>query len=169
MPVKLGRELGLSSVDPYLHKLAGYVPACRKAPLRLEVSVVLANSVVGRNLRLISPPTRAVSAGAIVELVCTTETACPDRVVHDVSYLCFAKALDSGVLVVGDLIGSTHLRGMVIGFNDDHAPNHTNVVIAAARALPGRELDLEPEELIIVGARDFDGAHHPAIPPRNGK
>ncbi|RJQ07116.1 MAG: hypothetical protein C4551_07235 [Bacillota bacterium] len=144
------------SGEPYSNTLVGYVPECRKAELRFTVSAVLANSVKGRNLKLVEPPTRAVPAGAVVEMVCTTESVRPGQLVRDVAYLCFAEATESGVLVTGDRIRAGELRGVVLGFNEAHAPNHINVVIGATQAASGRSLGFEPGDLIVVEARDYD-------------
>lgn len=150
-----------SSTEPYSDTLAGYVPECRKAELSFKVSAVLANSVKGRNLQLVRPPTRVVAAGTVVEMVCTAELARPGQLVNDVAYLCFAETIRSGVLVVGDRLRARGLRGVVLGFNEDHAPNHINVIVGAEQAASGRSLGLEPGDLIIVGARDYDGTDGP--------
>lgn len=142
--------------EPYGNTLVGYVPECRKAELRFTVSAVLANSVRERNLHLIQPPTRAVVTGAVLEMVCTTEDARPGEVVHDVAYLCFAETVTSGVLVVGDRLRAGEFRGVVLGFNEAHAPNHINVIIGSGQAASGKALGFEPGDPIVVSARDYD-------------
>ncbi len=147
--------IGLSD-EPYRDALKDYIPDCKKAQLRLVVSAVLSNSVQGRDLTLVRPPTRAVAAGSVIEMVCTVECARPGDVVRNVAYLCFAEAPRSGVLVVGDRVKTTRFSGVILGFNEAHAPNHINVVVGSERLVSGRSLGLAPGDRIVIAARDYE-------------
>jgi hypothetical protein len=141
--------------DPYGQLLAGYVPDCQKAEIRLTVRVVLSNQVEGRNLRLIDPSTRAIVRGGIVEFIGTRDDSRPGQVVADVAYLCFAEAEQSSVLVAGDRVDFGAFKGRVVGFNEDHSPNHLNVVVRTDILEPGRKRGLTPGQGLVVCDRAY--------------
>jgi hypothetical protein len=141
--------------DPYRTALAGHVPDCQKARIRLVVRAVLSNRIMGRDLKLMDVATRAIERGSIAEFIACERPSRPGDTVNDVAYLCFAEAKESGVLFVGDDIDFGVVTGTLAGFNDVHSPNHLNVVIHVGELATGRTRGLRPGTPVTVAARTF--------------
>lgn len=88
--------------------------------------------------------TRCLLTGEIHEFILCEKGLNPDEPIDRVSYLGFGEILTGGVAEVGDefYVDDT-LLGALIGFDETHAPNHYNILIASDRLLPGSTLGLQ--------------------------
>lgn len=143
------------SCDPFKSVLADYVPDYKKPKMIFKVIAVLSNEVTNRNLKLIRNPSRAFVKSTVVEFLITSMENKEEEIIQDISYLCFAEILESGLLVKGDKMIVKEQSGYIIGFNEDHAPNHINVLISLDAPMPGRRLGLEPGDPIFVEERTY--------------
>jgi len=138
--------------DPYKSGMFKANPYARKRPCEGKLAVVLDGKIEGRKLQLIVPPSRAVLAGEIHELIVTDEAeAAPGKEVNRIAYWGFFEVTQSTVIVAGDTvwIGDRKL-GTLAGFDETHMPNHLNIVVKAAERSTGVELNLQLEEKVII-------------------
>ncbi|MEU1024674.1 hypothetical protein ABZ366_21775, partial [Streptomyces sp. NPDC005904] len=134
------------------HRLTTSVPDLPDArhwprtPMTGRWVAVMEHRRLTRGMRLERWRTRAVSAGAVHELMTTPAPPPPgsDRV-DDVAYLGFAE-FTAGLLAVGDAVREADgtLLGHVLGFDDTHLPNHMNVILLAEDRRTGRRRGLVP-------------------------
>ena len=132
-------------IDPYVANRVQENFYVRKTPIGGRLVVVLKGHVPDRGLELIPQRSRAALTGEVHELIITAEPdAAPGGIVNRIAYLGFFEVKTGGVLLVGDelRIGG-HLIGHLAGYDYAHMPNHMNIVISAAAALSGDELNLE--------------------------
>jgi hypothetical protein len=88
--------------------------------------------------------TRCLLAGEIHEFVLCEEGLNPDAPIDRVSYLGFGEILTGGVAEIGDGFFVDGKRiGTLIGFDETHAPNHYNILIASSTLRPGSALGLQ--------------------------
>jgi len=138
--------------DPYKSGMFKVNPYAKKRPCEGKLAVVLDGKMEGRKLQLIVPPSRAVLAGEIHELIVTDELeAAPGQEVNRIAYWGFFEVVMPTVMVSGDTvwIGNRKL-GKIAGFDETHMPNHLNIVIKAAERQTGVELDLQLEDKVII-------------------
>lgn len=98
--------------------------------------------------------TRAIRRGDIHELMTTPHPSAGGRV-DLVYYLGFAE-FGAGIIAVGDGIWTEggELLGVIIGFDETHAPNHLNIVLESNSCLPGQQRGLMPSERLFVRKQD---------------
>lgn len=138
--------------DPYKSGMFKKDPYVKKRICEGKLVVILDGLMEGRKLQLIVPPSRAVLAGEVHELIVTDEReAAPGKEVNSIGYWGFFEVLKSTVMVSGDTvwIGGRKL-GVVAGFDETHMPNHLNTVIRADKRQTGLELNLQLEDEIII-------------------
>ncbi|MFI0980757.1 Gfo/Idh/MocA family protein [Streptomyces sp. NPDC021093] len=115
-----------------------------KGPFAGRMVKLMYHSRDDRGMHLSPWGSRCVSAGAVHELVTTFES--PRRTgekVDRVGFLGFAAFDEPGVIERGDAFCvDGRVVGTVVGFDECHAPNHYNVLIAAGRQLTATELGL---------------------------
>jgi len=88
--------------------------------------------------------TRYFLAGEIHEFILFRPDVDRDVEMSLVSYLGFAKIVDGGVVAVGDELQlAGRMIGTVHGFEETHAPNHYNILIASEELPTGAEIGLE--------------------------
>lgn len=115
-----------------------------KAAAEARFVKLLFHSRDERGMRVSPWGSRCVERGQIHELVTTTDR--PERTgdrVDAVGFLGFAEFADAAVVERGDEVhlGADRL-GTVLGFDECHAPNHYNILIATDRPLTAADLDL---------------------------
>jgi hypothetical protein len=98
----------------------------------------------GRGMSLAPWSTRAIRTGEIHEFVATPSDPLDGGRVDDVIYLGFAE-LEAGIIAVGDHVFATGREiGHVLGFDETHAPNHLNIIVASTNERTGLQLGLGP-------------------------
>lgn len=103
-----------------------------------------------RGMVLISERSRCVRRGEIHELVVTDAQPGPGHVVDRVGFVGFVEITVAGVLDAGDefVIGGQPV-GVLLGFDDCHAPNHLNILVRGADRLTASELELAVGDPIV--------------------
>ena len=135
----------MNNVDPYKAGMFKKDPYFKKKECEGELCVVLNGAYENRGLKLMVPPSRAVLAGEIHELIVTDEEgAAPGAEVNKIAYWGFFEVTKATVVAVNDeiTIGGKCV-GKIAGFDETHMPNHLNVVIKSEKRVPGAELGLE--------------------------
>ena len=138
--------------DPYKSGMFKSNPYAQKRTCEGKLAVVLDGKMEGRKLQLIVPPSRAVLAGEIHELIVTDETdAAPGAEVNSIAYWGFFEVVKSTVIVSGDTVWIAGKKlGVIAGFDETHMPNHLNIVIKAADRQTGVEIKLQLEDQITI-------------------
>lgn len=111
---------------------------------------VLLHNRNDRGMTLESYASRCVRRGEVHELVTTDQRdVSAGARIDRVGFLGFAEISCAGVIDHGDEFWlGDRLVGTVLGFDSCHFPNHYNILIATARPVTGRDLDLAPELLV---------------------
>ena len=107
-----------------------------------------------RSLQLIAPPSRAFSAGTIIELIGTDEpSAGPGQIVEKIAYLAFVELLNGGVVLRGDpVLWNGEGVGTIAGYDDTHMPNHQNTIVRMDTRRSGAQMGFTVgDEIIIQG------------------
>jgi len=135
----------LAGIDPYQAGLFKKNPYAKKQDVKGKLVVVLDGKLEGRNLKLITPISRALNKNEIHELIFTDEQeAGPGKKVDNIAYLGFFEVTEGSVMVSGDeLYLDGKLVGRIAGFDETHMPNHLNIVIKADERKTGIELNAE--------------------------
>jgi hypothetical protein len=108
-----------------------------------EVVYVLHQEATERRMRLEQIYSRAVLRSEIHEIITTAEAGGPGQTVDVVSYVAFFEVSQGGVLRVGDVVRiGDHMIGELAGFDLTHYPNHLNLVVRAASARSGKDLEV---------------------------
>lgn len=97
-----------------------------------------------RGMELCDHATRCLARHEVHEIVTTDqgEAQAGDRI-DRVGFVAFAEIESGGVVERGDrLVVAGRDVGRVLGFDDCHAPNHWNVLVAAPELLTADALDL---------------------------
>ncbi|MFZ5942866.1 MAG: DUF6917 domain-containing protein [Bacillota bacterium] len=142
----------MPGIDPYLAGLFKTNPYAKKREIKGTLVVVLDGKLEGRNLKLITPISRALNKNEIHELIITDEPeAGPGKKVDTISYLGFFEVEQGSVMLSGDkLYLGNQLIGSIAGFDETHMPNHLNIVIKSNQRLTGVELNAEIGMEVIV-------------------
>jgi L-arabinose 1- dehydrogenase len=122
-----------------------------KDPVRAALVKLLFHRRDDRGMSLSPWASRCVRAGDVHELVTTTDhpTAPGDRI-DAVGFLGFAEFRAATVLERGDQLWlGERMIGIVVGFDECHAPNHYNVLIQVDRLLSAEDLDLRTGDLVL--------------------
>lgn len=138
-------------IDPYTAGMVSKDPFFKKQPVEGVVVAVLSNKFENRGVTLIPQLSRAVLRNEIHELMLTDEPAGPNDTVDRIFYLGFFEVSCPGVIVRGDtLLIAGRVVGKVIGFNDDHMPNHLNIIIHGKTPKTGKELGIDLKETLRI-------------------
>ncbi|MGA4838086.1 Gfo/Idh/MocA family protein [Streptomyces sp. G45] len=115
-----------------------------KEPVSARVVKLLFHTRDDRGMRLSPWASRCVAAGEVHELVTTVDRPRdPGDEVNRVGFLGFAEFSAATVLQRGDEVYAGDRRlGTVSGFDECHAPNHYNILIATDRVLGAADIDL---------------------------
>ncbi len=137
----------MSERDPYVSGIfgPGGNPFLEKSTVVGRLVARLRGFSDERNLRLIPQPSRVLNLGEIHELVCTTEDADPGEEVVSVGFVGFFEVEIGGVALAGDRVRVGGLGGVLLGFDDTHAPNHYNLVFRVERPLDGTGIVLDSQ------------------------
>lgn len=120
---------------------------CSKAPVTARLTKLLFHRRTDRGMTLSPWASRCVPAGAMHEIVTTTDHGdqSAGARIDAVGFLGFACFEEATVLERGDEVWAAGKRiGRILGFDECHAPNHYNVVVATDRLLTAEDLDLRP-------------------------
>ncbi|MEM4487896.1 MAG: hypothetical protein QXK88_03715 [Desulfurococcaceae archaeon] len=141
------------SAEPYARfSIMGKDIFLAKRSVSGTVIAVMDLRLPDRELKLITPHTRAVKSGEIHELILTSNPdAKPGSSVKGAVYLCFFEVTKGGIVAVGDIL---FLRKeplcSIAGFDETHMPNHMNIICYTKEPKTGGEIGLHlGEELII--------------------
>ncbi len=127
--------------DPYERKLVNQNFYHSKVDITGKIVVVLNGLLENRGLNLITQPSRAFSAGTIIELIGTDEEAVPGGFVEKIAYLAFVELTNGGVLLAGDPVYcNSQLIGTIAGYDDTHMPNHQNTIVKMNERKSGAQL-----------------------------
>jgi len=140
-------------IDPYQSGLIKDNPyeKGKKREVRGKIVAILDLKFDKRGYKLISTPSRVVLAREIHELISTDEDkAKPGEGVDSIGVIGFAEFTTGGVLAVGDkvTIGGKEI-GLLVGFDETHAPNHLNIIIRTIRKASGLDLAIELEDDVV--------------------
>jgi len=149
----MSREYGQMEkkrTDPYQTGIIKENPyeKAKKREVRGKIVVVLDLKLDKRGYKLIPTPSRVVLSREIHELISTDEEkATPGQEVNRMAVIGFAEFTRGGVLAVGDkvTIGGREI-GVVVGFDETHAPNHLNIIILTTKRVSGFDLRVELED-----------------------
>lgn len=139
--------------DPYQSGLIKDNPyeKGKKREVRGKIVAVLDLKLDNRGYKLIPTPSRVILSREIHELISTDEEkAKPGEEVNCIGVIGFTEFITGGVLAVGDkvIIGGTGI-GLIVGFDETHAPNHLNIIIRTVKRATGFDLNIELEEDVI--------------------
>ncbi len=147
-------------MNQYARAPRGAYARSLRRPLSARLVAVLDYAIKDRGYTLIGTASRVVRAGDVHELIVTAEaTAAPGAVVNDIAVIGFAEFAQAGVLVAGDeVMMDTQRLGTIAGFEESHAPNHINIVIAGSRCQSGREAGARLEGQVVFVPMGSDTA-----------
>lgn len=120
-------------------------------PVQGQLVKLLRHKQLNRGMTLCPFETRCLRRGDIHELVATDQADAQmgDRI-NRVGFLGFAEIEKGGVIGRGNLcFMGAQFVGAVLGFDDCHAPNHYNILIAAETLLTASELQLELDQAVV--------------------
>ncbi|MCX5382369.1 Gfo/Idh/MocA family protein [Streptomyces sp. NBC_00083] len=122
-----------------------------KEPVGAHLVKLLFHRRDDRGMSLSPWGSRCVRAGDVHELVTTTDhPSAPGDRIDAVGFLGFAEFTRATVLERGDQLWlGERLIGVVVGFDECHAPNHYNVLIHSDRLLTAEDLDLSAGDLVV--------------------
>jgi len=139
-----------------MNLLKDFIPDHEKTACFFRVICVLSNMLKDRNLKIINAPSRAIYEKNVIEIIATDIHYINSKIIKDVSYLCFVECLNTGILFKGDRISlENKFKGTIIGFNEDHSPNHLNVVVGIEKEKTGKCLKIELGDKILVSETKF--------------
>ncbi len=124
--------------------------SARKRAVTGNVVKLLTHQQLDRGMTLMPFESRCLLRGEIHELVTTDErdAVAGDRI-DRVGFLGFVEIASGGVVERGDAMRlDERLLGEVLGFDDCHAPNHLNVIVATDRLTTGVSAPLTVEDEI---------------------
>lgn len=141
----------IDSKDPYARGLVSGNNYVTKSPVHASVVAVLRGTIQNRGLELIKTPSRAVCHHEVHEIIITNEpNAKPGEKVDVVTYFCFLKIENSGVVISGDrLCLGNRTIAKLCGFDYSHMPNHMNMVFYAPELMSGEDFGLQLDEMLI--------------------
>lgn len=136
------RDMG---VDPYESGMITARPSFAHRSLHMSVAAVLEAHREQRGLELIPQRTRCVQRFEIHEILVTDDQeARPGARVDRVASVAFIEFETGGVLVEGDrLEHEDRSLGVLVGFDETHAPNHLNIVLKRDVRSSGTEFGLQ--------------------------
>jgi len=95
-----------------------------------RVVAVLRGVTETRGLALAGHRSRAVTTGAVHELMITDEDARQEGRVDRVALLAFVAILEAGVILLdADVTIGDASVGVIAGFDETHMPNHQNICL----------------------------------------
>jgi len=95
-----------------------------------RVVAVLRGVTETRGLALAGHRSRAVTTGAVHELMITDEGARQEGRVDRVALLAFVEILEAGVILLdADVTIGDASVGVIAGFDETHMPNHQNICL----------------------------------------
>lgn len=137
--------------DPYISGMISKDPFFKKKSVDGAIVAVLSIKYEKRGLTLMPQSSRAVLKNEIHELMTTDEAAAPNDTVDRIFCLGFFEVSCSGVIVKGDTLSvAGRAVGTVAGFNDDHMPNHLNIVIHCKTPKTGETLGIDLKETLRI-------------------
>jgi L-arabinose 1-dehydrogenase len=129
----------------------------RKAPLTAALVATFDRVRTDRAMTLAAYTTRCIRAGDVHELLVAAPRTSRHETLQHVGYLGFAEFERGGVMEVGDAVTFAGRHAFrVLGFDETHAPNHLNIVLAAPQVTTGFRLGLEVGEMLVVRAADAE-------------
>lgn len=147
--IAAGDEHGADGVDAvrlvsqcYAMLARKQVSAAGKLALDGRMIKLMRHSSHQRGMTLIAHRSRCVRSGEVHELVSTDQRALlPGARVDRVGFIGFMEATSAGVIEIGDRFSiGTNVIGVVLGFDECHAPNHYNILIATPTLLTAADL-----------------------------
>lgn len=113
-------------------------------PVKGAVITVLDSTHETRGLKLISTYSRALPKNSIHELIATDEIGKkPGDTANRIAYLAFFEVSCGGCIIVGEtLFVDGKLIGEIIGFDETHEPNHSNIIIGVKKRQTGPQLNI---------------------------
>ena len=135
---------GVMGLEPYEAGIISEAPTFTRRPSIGAFVAILGSMRHNRGLQLIFPKTRCCRHADIHEVLVTDQAdAMPGDRIDRVAGVGFVEFDVGGVVAQGDrLIVGERRVGVVLGFDETHAPNHINIVVAAELLISGLELDL---------------------------
>lgn len=117
-----------------------------------EIVAISATKTEKREMCLMLPMTRCLRVHEIHELLMTDEQdAGPGTIVNSVAIVGFFEVKTGGLIKLGD---KASIRGRpvgeIAGYNENHMPNHMNVLTKAGKKYTGREMGLEIGDEIVI-------------------
>lgn len=124
-----------------------------------KIVTVLDLLIEERGLRLSEAVSRAIKKYEIHELSTTDEkNIAPGKTVNSMGCLGFFEVKEGGVIVIGDDVSIEGKPiGKIVGFGNQHMPNHLNVVLYASSKKTGNELNINLENEVLFEFRSEKG------------
>lgn len=121
-----------------------------KRTVSSNVVKLLFHTRTERGMRLIPFAARCVTAGEVHELVSTDQVdPALGAIIDRVGFLGFVEIQKAGVIERGDLVHLGLRRiGLVVGFDDCHAPNHYNILIGTETLITAASEGLAVEDTV---------------------
>ncbi|MBA7551478.1 hypothetical protein ES705_44018 [subsurface metagenome] len=112
-----------------------------------------------RGLKLSESLSSAIKKYEIHELTTTDEKdIAPGKEVNSMGCVGFFEIKEGGVIVIGDEVSiGGKVIGKIVGFGNQHMPNHLNVVLYAFTKKTGTELDINIENEVLFEFKSDKG------------
>ena len=140
--------------DPYTSGMVLKDPFFKKQVIEGRIVAVLSIQYEKRGMLLIPQASRVVLQNDIHELMLTDEAVDPGGTVDRICCVAFFEVTSPGVIVKGDALSvAGRFIGTVLGFNDDHMPNHLNILAHGHAPKTGKELGVDLAEPVRLEKR----------------
>jgi len=124
------------------------------------VSAVMGHKRNDRAMKMAKWKARCVKVGDIHEFLISIEYKENRKLIlNNFVYLGFFEFKKGGVIEIGDRVtlASGKVIAEIIGFDDEHLPNHMNIVAKSNENKTGEELGLNlMQKIIIVSKNEFE-------------
>jgi predicted dehydrogenase len=123
-----------------------------KVDVRTTVVRLLFHETVHRGMRLAAAGSACIRAGDVHELVVTRDDVdIAGALVDHVAYIGFVEFAAPAMLTRGDTFWyGDQCLGTFAGYDESHLPNHLNLVLHGDRLVTAEDLDLRPQDTIVV-------------------
>ncbi len=118
-------------------------PASERQPIHGQLVAVMTYRSSTNGKKLMQERSRALRRYEVHELLVTNDPVAPGGIIDNTAFLGFFEVTVPGLLVTGDtLVTPVGTIGRVVAFDDNHMPNHLNIVLWAEELRTGADLGL---------------------------
>lgn len=141
------------AIDPYAAGMIKDRPfISSKTDMEGRVVAVLSSFREERGLQLIVQKTRCFKKYEVHELILTDEEdAKSGSEVNRVAGIAFIEITKGGVMAEGErLTIGKHLIGEIAGYDETHAPNHTNIILKGPKRIRGCDWGIRTGQKVVI-------------------